>query len=492
MADSVVETQYGRVRGVEENGVSVWRGIPFARAPLGAYRFKPPQPPDPWTDVQDAREFGPGCLQIDARPILAFASVPPSRQSEDCLTLNIWAPALDGKPRPVLVWIYGGSFVMGGGSLPVYDGRALALDGNMVVVTFNYRLGPFGFLYLDDLGNPSFQGSGNVGLLDQVAALEWVRDNIAQFGGDPTRVTVAGESAGAISVSNLLTMPRARNLFHQAILQSGAGLMGSLPPAARIPARATLLQRLGIPGNDVHRLQSIPAKDVFEASKGLPWVPVLDGAALDMPMWTALENGRAAGVRVLTGFNRHEYRYFMEPAWQALDDEAMRRQYEATLAGPAPPQAASHYLSGKSGVGLYDALAQLGTDKLFLAPTYRFAALQSRHAPVWVYRFDWESTACEGLLKARHAMEIPFVFNTLEAPGIASFTGTSADRGEVARQMHHAWIAFIAAGTPETPAVPPWPSYSADRRAVLAINRTSRILHDPDADALHLWDEIYG
>lgn len=493
MPPTIVETRYGKIRGSQENGLTVWRNIPFAKPPTDSLRFMPPLPPDTWAGIRDGQHFGPGGLQVAARPILSFASVQPDQQSEDCLTLNIWAKASsETTNRPVLVWIYGGSFVMGSGRLPVYDGASLALQGDIIVVTFNYRLGPFGFLYLDDL-DPAYEGSGNVGLLDQIAALQWVHDNIEQFGGDPQRVCVAGESAGAISISNLLTMKNAQGLFQQAILQSGAGLMGSIPPDTSIATRFEFFRRLGVETPDgLGRLWEIPAHSLQAASWGLPWVPVTDGRTIEEPLWTALAQGHGARIPIMAGYNHHEYRYFMKPLWQHLDDQAMIDAYQSTLAGPIPPDMGPQYVSGKHGPELFEALAELGTDELFVAPTHQFASVMSRYAPCWVYRFDWESPVQQGALKACHAMEIPFVFNTLDVPGVSALTGTGDDRRLVARTLQQTWLAFIQQGNPNHPNIPEWPSYTPTSRSVLLLNSQVQRQDDPDAVVRERWSRFFA
>lgn len=483
-----VQTRYGVVRGIEKDGVSMWRGIPFAKPPVGEMRFRAPEPPTIWSGVRDATHYGPGGFQVGTSEILKFVGVPPDQQHEDCLTLNIWSPAADTRRRPVFVWIYGGSFNKGGGSLPIYDGTSFAQHGDIVVVTFNYRVGPFGFLYLNHLGGKDYEGSGNAGLLDQVALLAWVHDNIANFGGDRDRVTVAGESAGAISINALLSMPRTRHLFQQAILQSGVGLPWHRAKTAE-QITQQLLDRLGIP-SDIDKLNRLPALEILRAGKDLPWAPVQDESVLTRSCWPAVAPADR-NISVMVGYNRHEFRYFMNPEWQQLDNASMKKQFESTLAGPIDPEAAEFFLDRAAGSDLYAGLAELATSKLFMSPVHLFAARQARHDPVWVYRFDWESTTHGRHLKACHALELPFVFNTLNVPGVREFTGETPQQQQLAQLIHNAWISFVRTGNPNTEEFPLWPSYAAPDRACLIFDSDIHVEKDPDRTNRTFWEMLW-
>ncbi len=491
MRSTLVHTRYGAVQGIEEGPVLVWRGIPYARAPIGKLRFYPPESPDPWAGVRSADKFGPIACQIDAPGILR--AMAPAPQSEDCLTLNIWSPAADGKRRPVLVWIHGGAFEFGSGQSPWYDGTSFARLGDIVVVTINYRLGPLGFLHWDE--GP--RSSGNCGLLDQVQALQWIHENIAAFGGDPDRVTIAGESAGSMSVGALLTTRQAAGLFQQAIMESGVPFLKS-PEAAQDTARH-VLDALGIAPGDIGALQSVPADRLLRVAQsaftgtGLAWGPVEDGTTFERPFWQAIESGVAASIPVLIGTNRDEYRLWgvLNSGWRTMDDQAMVALYES-LQGTLDPRIREHYLAGKHGQSLFDALMRVGTAKIFWYPTQRFASRQSCHAPVWLYRFDWQSRLYDGVLGACHALEIPFVFNSLGSPGGAALAGESSDGDAVARAVHHAWIQFVREGNPNTPDLPDWPRYDQERRATMIVDTESHGEYDPQGDERQLWEAVYG
>jgi len=397
MGKTIVETQYGKVQGAISGTVFISKGIPFAQPPLGDLRFRAPQAPSPWAEVRDATTFGLASVQ-SARMMQRLFAANPQPSGEDCLYLNIWSPGADDKPRPVLLWIHGGAFTMGSGSIPWYNGTAFATNGDVVIVTINYRLGALGFLHLADFGGKEKDLSSNCGLLDQIAALEWVRDNIAAFGGDPDNITVFGESAGAMSIGTLLAMPMAKGLFQKAILQSGAS------HTVLDKERASRIANKFMDTLDIHKVtdlldvsgeQLLAAQDKVSGAGGrLAFQPVVDTATLPQQPIQAIANGSANGVALLVGTNRDEMRLFtmLDPA-QATPDMAMLEQ----LFGTKAKAVAATYEANQPEQSSSDAWIDFLTDRTFRIPAIRLAESQSVHGTnVWIYRFDWPTPVFGG------------------------------------------------------------------------------------------------
>ena len=497
MTGAIVDTRSGKVQGLEENGVHVFRGIPYAAPPLGRRRWKAPEREDPWDDVRDATRFSDQAAQGEFM-LDAMMGGTPRNKSEDCLYLNVVTPGLDDQRRPVMVWIHGGAFMFGEGATPWYDGTAFATHGDVVVVTINYRLGSFGFLHLSDLFGAEVAGSGNIGLLDQVAALEWVRDCIEGFGGDPARVTIFGESAGAGSVATLLGMPAASGLFSAAIPESGAASWFATTERATEIARV-IVETLGVKPGDLDAMYAKTTDEIIAAqaavgletdANGLPFQPVVDGVALPQPALDAIAAGSAAGVRLLVGTNHDEMTLFslMDPALATLDEAAMRERIARSWGGSDVDDFLAAYRRALPGASLQEMWIAIATDALFRVPAIRLAERQLAHAPVWSYLFTWATPAFGGVLKSTHALEIPFVFDTLDQPGGEIFTGTGAERAAIARRMNAAWIAFARDGAPGHADIPEWPRYDTERRATMRIDETWELLDDPMPETRMLWD----
>ncbi|HLZ71990.1 MAG TPA: carboxylesterase/lipase family protein [Dehalococcoidia bacterium] len=497
---TLVETKYGRLQGNEENGVQVWKGVPFAAAPVGALRYRPPQPPAAWSGVRQATAFSPTAPQLPS-PLNNLFGREQQPSSEDCLYLNVWSPAADGATRPVLVWIHGGAFTGGSGSTPWYDGAAFARNGDVVVVTINYRLGLLGFLHLAELGGESFASTGNLGILDQVAALRWVHENIAAFGGDPDNVTVFGESAGGMSVGTLLGTPSAKGLFHKAILQSGAAHNVRGAEAATQIAREAL-KTLEVEARNVAALRELSVEQILAGQAklaissaasggGLFAQPVVDGTALPRQPLAAVASGSAAGVPLLIGTNLDEMKLFsaLDPG---MGTEDGFRKRGAAQAGEATfVKLADAYAAGRPNESKVEAWTHLLSDRVFRIPAVRLAETQEKQgAPVWMYRFDYQSPALDGKLGACHALEIPFVWNNLNAPGSTTFTGERPDRQPLADRMQAAWIAFARGGNPNAAGLPSWPAYESGSRATLIFDVDCRVENDPDGAERRLWDGL--
>jgi len=499
---TVVETATGKVEGRVEGAVHAFRGIPYAGAPTGANRLRAPIAPPTWTGVRPAADYGAWAPQNT--PATSLSGEAPGAQDEDCLTLNVCTPGTDGA-RPVLVWIHGGGFVGGSGASGLYDGQALAARGDVVVVTVNYRLGILGFLAHPDLADDTSGGAaGNWGLLDQVAALRWVRDNIAAFGGDPSNVTIFGESAGGMSVSDLLAMPSARGLFRRAIVQSGPPNAISMERAEETTAK--LIAELGL--GAVAALRDTPAQALLDAQAalsaerrraGLPLVPVVDGTSLPLHPQRALADGAAKDVALLIGTNRDEAKMFMvaDPANRDPDEEVLHRRIDAIFRANdvvlSPTDVIDGYRTARSSRGEAvdprEIWSAIETDRMFRIGSIRAAQTQAAQAPAYMYLFTWESPAMGGALGSCHALEIPFVFGTLSKPNIDRFAGAGPDAERLSGQMMDAWLAFARGGDPNTESIPPWPAYDAAERATMTFGRDTAVTNAPGDDERRLWED---
>jgi para-nitrobenzyl esterase len=484
----VVETTAGKVRGQTLDRVDVFKGIPYAAPPLGELRFRPPAPVTPWSAVRDALDYGPSCPQPSSRP-QGWSQEP--ALSEDCLYLNVWTPPGDrAARRPVLVWFHGGGFSIGSGSWPVYDGAALAHRGDAVVVTVNHRLGILGYLHLAEIGGADFASSGNVGMLDLVATLEWVRDNIASFGGDPSCVTIFGESGGGAKVSTLLAMPAARGLFHRAAIQSGPGLRAK-PQEQAAEIASKIVADLGA-GADVRALQALPAERLSEAQEKLgragsfAFSPVLDAAALPAHPGHALKHGTAADVPVIVGTNRDEASLFlaMNSATQngaELDDAGLLKRL--SLLGEAARPIVDAYRATRPGASNRDLLIAIESDRMMRIPSIELAErkIAGSTTPVFMYLFRWAS----GPLGSAHGYEIGFVFDNVRPPVMKQSPGRDA----LGARMSEAWLAFARTGDPSHAGIPAWPAYTADRRATMIFDRAESVVEDdPCAGHRAAWE----
>lgn len=476
--DLVVATRSGRLRGTRTNGIAVFRGVPYAAAPVGLLRFAPPQPVAAWPNVRDATQDGP--IAPQGRSRLAHVMGDFDRpQSEDCLTLTVWTPEADPAKRPVLVWIHGGAFSSGAGSLPWYSGEQFAAQDDIVAVSINYRLGALGFLCLPGISD------GNLGLRDQVAALRFVRENIAAFGGDPDNITVVGQSAGAASIAILLTLPEAAGLFRRAIMQSTPfGRMSrTSEDAHRIGRR--LLEVLGLDPSERDKVMALPAAN-FVAAQGevarrekkfadaqAPFGPVIDEKVYPRDARAALQAGAGADVDVMIGTTREEMAAFYcidpeinpapESAVEIVFASVFRSDYRAYYDEFRATRAA------KANAAL---LGDLMSDAMFRIGSLRMAEWRAdRERPVYLYQFDWQSPAG---FEACHCLDIPFVFDNfadwLQAPMLKG--ADPEDIKGLAAAMHGAWAAFARTGKPDHPRLPPWPPYNCKDRMTMRLDST--------------------
>jgi len=496
--NTVVKTRQGEVRGGVANGVTAFKGVPYAAPPFGLNRLRPPQRVRAWSGVRAALTYGPKSPQPPYPPAIIMLLPELAVPGEDCLTLNIWSADLGSAGQPVMVWIPGGMFEYHAtGASPWYEGSRFARDG-VVCVTINYRVGAEGFLYLDD-------GIANLGLLDQIAALEWVQENIAAFGGDPSNVTIFGESAGAMSVGTLLSMPRADGLFRRAIAQSGAADNVSSPvSAARIGHR--LAGKLGVDANReaiaavaVDRVLAAQAELRVEllahpdperwggdvVASGMPWQPVMDGDVVPARPIDRIDAGAGASIDLIVGTNTDECRVFLVPggAIEHVSEDAVAAAVTA-YGLPVEPTLAA-YRTSYPGASAGDLLAAIQTDSYWRVPALRFADAHAKHpgaSATYMYEFAWRSWQFGGRLGACHALEIPFVFDTLGS-GTEGFWGAAAPQ-ELADTMHAAWVGFATRGDC------PWPRYDLSRRATMRFDVTSAVVDDPRGAERALWASV--
>jgi para-nitrobenzyl esterase len=488
----LVQLKDGAVRGKAESGVAAFLGVPYAAAPFGANRMEPPQPVPAWDGERDATVYGPTVPKGDYPPQYAPLFPEVVIPGEDCLNLNVWTPDLTGG-LPVLVWIHGGSFMNGSGSVAEYSGAGFARDG-VVCVTINYRLSAEGFLFLGD-------GTANLGLLDQLAALRWVQDNISAFGGDPARVTVAGESAGAMSVTTLLSMPLAEGLFAQAITQSGAAAHTLTQDEGRMVG-GYLADALGVPA-DCDSIKAAPVGKLVQAASDLvvevqttpdparwgqlalsllPFAPTVDGAVLPQAPLPAIAAGHGRGVALLTGSNRDEARLFLVAAGtiDLIDDATLEA---AAGAYGLSADSVDVYRANRPGANAGDVLAAIVTDWFFAIPAIRVAEARAGGARTWAYRFDYPAPEDNHRLGACHGVEIPFVFDTISGDHARPRIGDAPSRA-VADQVHQVWVNFITNGDPG------WPAYDTMSRTTGLLTDTITAAADPSADERARWSGI--
>ena len=484
---TIAETTTGPIRGREKEGVHLFAGVSYAAPPVDRLRFKSTEPHPAWQEPREALKFGPAAPQV-ATGGMTDAVAP--RWSEDCLTLSVATPALTGA-RPVLFWIHGGGYRTGQGAIPWYNGARFAANGDIVVVSITYRLGALGFTDLRRFG-PDYATSGVNGILDQITALEWVRDNIANFGGDPGKVTIAGESAGGFSVATLLGSPRAQGLFRTAMPQSGAA-HHTLPKAAAEVVTDRFLQALGV--DDVIGLEAIDATSILEAQQtvstdlesgaGLnnalgvavqPFYPVIDNDVLPESPLTAIQNGMGGDVPVLAGTNKDETTLW---GYGTVDDAKLER----IAASYGAESVLSVYRRERPNTTAEELVYALTTDHMFRIPAIRLAeAREGQSAATYLYWFCWESRVAN--LKATHALEIPFAFDNLDRGGVNDFIGPGEKPQAVADAMHEAWTRFIRDGAPG------WAAYTTKDRLTMRFDTESTIVSDPDGLERAAWEGL--
>ncbi|MEO2168623.1 MAG: carboxylesterase/lipase family protein [bacterium] len=491
----IVETSFGKLEGTAREGHVAFLGIPYAAPPVGERRFSPPQTAESWAGVRDTTQYAPSCPQPPS-PLPGMVAGP--TEEALCLNLNVFTPAIDEAKRPVMVWIHGGAFTTGSGRQAMYDGGPLVRRGDVVVVTVNYRLGTLGWLMPDE---GSDGARPNAGLLDQIAALHWVRENIERFGGDPANVMIFGESAGGMSVATLMATPAARGLFHKAIPQSGAA-QATLTHEQSAEATAEIGRQLGHTSFSLRKLRAASPEDLIAAQvkvteklqldRLLTWAPVVDGEILLEHPLEAIRGGYAADIPLLIGSTADEWRLFTiaVPGHREMDAAGLHhrigRRLQALGGGDAEE------MIGLYGTGecceIFDAIE---TDRIFRVPAIQLAEAQHAHQrQTFMYRFSWPSPALRGRLGACHAVELPFVFGTLDTPGMDNFAGSGTAAEALSGRVMDAWLAFARHGDPACGGAVEWVPFDALRRTTFDFAADSRVLERPGEERREAWAAV--
>ena len=482
-----VRTEAGRVQGTRTDGVNAYLGLPYAAPPVGPLRWRPPQPAGAWTGVRLATRFAPACMQTG----VSMPGETPPKVSEDCLYLNVWSPPSRTPLAPVMVWIHGGGYSNGSAAMPLYWGDRLARRG-VVVVSLGYRLGPLGFLAHPELSRESgYASSGNYGLMDQIAALQWVQRNIAAFGGDPHRVTIFGQSAGAMSVSLLIASPRASGLFQRAIGQSG----GVFEPTQLAPGyqlaqaeKDGVAYAASLGARSLADLRALPAAKLLEGEAGVVTHPVIEPWILPLSPYDAFVAGRQNNVPVLIGSNAEEARSLtdLKSVRAASFADDVRRAW-----GPLPPAliAAYPFVTDEEA---RRARASLERDLRFGWDMWAWARLEVGRAPVYAYRFSHRPPFPAGSVRAgwgaSHFAELWYMFDHL---GQEPWAWTAADH-QLADTMARYWVNFARSGDPNGPGLPHWPAFVGPRGPTLRLDEPVTVEVAPDLETLQAFDATYA
>jgi para-nitrobenzyl esterase len=496
-ADPVVETTSGKIRGVLDGRVQVFKGVRYGDTTAGANRFMPPRPPPKWAGIVDAKAWGASAPQVAVKPD-SFNDWYTATQpvDEDCLFLNIFTPGMHANARrPVMVWLHGGAWTNCAGTAPGFDGTNLARDGGVVVVTVNHRLNVFGYVKLDD-PDERFADAGNTGVQDMIAALQWVRDNAAQFGGDPANVTIFGQSGGAAKVVALMGTPKASGLFHKAIVQSCSG--GRQIDAQQEAAAQAhdLAAALGLSRLTGSALQKVSMEDLIRATKGIadPFRPVIDGRTFTADPFYPGAPAISSHIPLLIGNANTEMTYYLQVDPRnfslAMADVKRRMGHFLQLDPAKVDDLVDAYRTSYPGYTPSELLTTMSTDYIFKRNTLKVASLQAEHAaaPVYAYVFARETPIRGGVIHTPHTEEVPFVFGTTKAA--AAMLGTGSDIQPVTRMMTATWTSFARHGNPNNVALPHWTPFKDPDRQTMVLQRDSRLEKDPGGQARAALDRL--
>jgi para-nitrobenzyl esterase len=483
-ANTAIETTSGKIRGAASGKSICFKGVPYGASTEGA-RFLPPSKPQPWSGVRDALELGPASPQVPSTLIPeSMAQQPPgdANGTEDCLHLNVWTPGTSGK-RPVMVWFHGGGYSAASANWKMYDGTNLAGKHDVVVVTVNHRLNVFGYLFLADLGGEKFASASNAGMLDCIQALEWVRDNIANFGGDPKNVTIFGQSGGGGKVSTLMGMPGAKGLFHRAIAQSGSNVIGQPRDRATKGAQA-FMATLGV--KSAEDLQKVSVPDMLKAmraTRGLNLSPVVDGKTLPSGPFDPASSPFSASVPFMVGSTETEITCNANYKGEEIDDAMLHQRVTdaAKIDDAGADQLIAAYRRNRPKASPLDLALIIGTDvSNFRSGTDAEAerrAMAKGQAPVYKYYFQWYSPVRGGVLRSYHTLDIPFIWENIDIT--VSMNGSGPERQPLADKMSNAWVSFARTGNPNHKLLPKWEPFTLEQRATMIFNNECKAVNDP-------------